>query len=51
MKHGKVATRNQKEILKKNNIDPQKWLVIKNYPDRFEIVNRDDNQERKIIRY
>lgn len=51
MKHGKTATRSQKEILQKNNMDPKKWLVVKNYPDRFEIINRDNNQEQKIIKY
>lgn len=51
MKHGKIPTRNQKEIMMKNDIDPRGWLVIKNLSDRFEIVNRENNKEKKELYY
>ena len=41
MKHGKVPTRNQKELMLKNNLNPKEWLVVKKMADGFEIVNRE----------
>ena len=38
MKHGKVPTRNQKE-----------WLVVKKMADGFEIVNRENEADRKFL--
>ena len=31
MKHGKVPTRNQKELMLKNNLNPKEWLVVKKW--------------------
>ena len=54
MKHGKVPTRNQKEltisyIYIKNNLNPKEWLVVKKMADGFEIVNRENEADRKFL--
>ena len=51
MKHGKVPTRNQKELMLKNNLNPKEWLVVKKVTDRFEIVNRENEADRKFLYY
>ena len=35
MKHGKVPTRNQKELMLKNNLNPKEWLVVKKMADIY----------------
>lgn len=40
MKHGKAPTVAQKKLLKEKRLDPDMWLVVKNQPDRMEIVHR-----------
>ena len=35
MKHGKVPTRNQKELMLKNNLNPKEWLVVKKMADGY----------------
>lgn len=47
MKHGKVPTRNQKELMLKNNL--KEWLVVKKMADGFEIVNRENEADRKFL--
>lgn len=49
MKHGKIPTRNQKEIMVKNHLDPKQWLVIKKTSDGFEIVNRENKEDQKFL--
>ena len=49
MKHGKIPTRNQKELMLKNNLNPKQWLVIKKTPNGFEIVNRENEADRKFL--
>lgn len=49
MKHGKVPTRNQKELMLKNNLNPKEWLVVKKMADGFEIVNRENEADRKFL--
>lgn len=49
MKHGKVSTRNQKELMLKNNLNPKEWLVVKKMADGFEIVNRENEADRKFL--
>ena len=39
MKHGKVPTRNQKELMLKNNLNPKEWLVVKKMADGFKIID------------
>ena len=49
MKHGKAPTVAQKKLLKEKRLDPDNWLVVKNQPDRMEIVHR-YGPTRKVIR-
>ena len=49
MKHGTVLTRNQKELMLKNNLNPKEWLVVKKMADGFEIVNRENEADRKFL--
>lgn len=48
MKHGKAPTVAQKKLLKKWRLNPDNWLVVKNQPDRLEIVHRYGNTRRVI---
>lgn len=40
MKNGKNPTLAQRKIIKVHGLDPDKWLVVKNLPDKLEIVSR-----------
>jgi len=40
MKHGKKLTRKQRLIIHGSGLDPRSWLVVKNLPDRFVLVNK-----------
>ena len=40
MKHGKNPTREQKKFLQKRKLDPAMWLVVKDTPERMELVHR-----------
>lgn len=50
MKHGKKPTVEQKKLLKKWKLDPEVWLIVKNEPQRMEIVHRYGNTRRVIPR-
>lgn len=39
MKQGKKLTMQMKKLLKKNNIDPKKYLYTKNELNKLEVVN------------
>lgn len=49
MKNGKKPTREQRKLLQKWKLDPAMWLVVKNTPDRMELVHRYFDHTRKII--
>ncbi|MGL3989092.1 DUF6906 family protein [Bacillus paralicheniformis] len=42
MKHGKRPTRAQKQIIKKNGLNPENWLISKNlqHEQRLVVVHR-----------
>ncbi|SHJ75207.1 DUF6906 family protein [Tepidibacter formicigenes] len=40
MKHGKNPTRAQKKRIKEMGLNFKNWLVVKDTPDLFQIVNR-----------
>lgn len=50
MKHGRRPTKRQKLILKKFNLNPQNWLIVKDCSECFEIVNRITGNRRKLKR-
>ena len=49
MKHGKNPARDQRKLLQKWKLDPSMWLVVKNTPERMELVHRHFDHTRKII--
>ena len=48
MKHGRKPTRAQSTRIKSLNLNPEHWLVCKDSPDCFEIVNRMSGVRRKL---
>ena len=49
MKHGKNPTREQRKLLQKWKPDPAVWLVVKDTPERMELVHRHFDTTTKII--
>ena len=49
MKHGKNPTREQRKLLQKWKLDPAVWLVVKDTPERMELVHRHFDTTTKII--
>lgn len=49
MKHGKKPTLAQRKLMQKWKLDASMWLVVKDMPDRMEIVHRHFDSTRKII--
>lgn len=49
MKHGKNPTREQKKLLQKRKLDPSMWLVVKDTPERMELVHRYFDKTTKVI--
>lgn len=49
MKHGVKPTRSQKIFLKSKRLNPEKWFVTKDTPDRLELVHRHFDNKTKII--
>ena len=50
MKNGKNPNLRQKKLLKKYNLDPEAWLISKDCPECFVIVNRLTGAVRKLDR-
>ena len=49
MKHGKKPTREQRKWLQKWKLDPVMWLVVKDMPDRMELVHRHSDKTKRTI--
>lgn len=49
MKHGKNPTREQKKLMVKWKLDPTVWLVVKDTPERMELVHRYFDKTTKIV--
>ena len=49
MKHGKRPTREQMKLMVKWRLDPTMWLVVKDTPERMELVHRHFDKTRKTI--
>jgi hypothetical protein len=49
MKHGKKPTREQRKLMEKWKLDSAMWLVVKDTPERMELVNRHFDRTKKII--
>ncbi len=49
MKHGVRPTVAQMKLMVKWKLDPTMWLVVKDTPERMELVHRHFDKTRKII--
>lgn len=49
MKHGKKPTREQRKLIQAMRLDPAVWLVVKDMPDRMELVHRYSDKTKRII--
>lgn len=49
MKHGRKPTREQMKLMVKWKLDPTMWLVVKDTPERMELVHRLFDKTRKMI--
>jgi hypothetical protein len=49
MKHGKTPTREQKKLIASKGLDPAVWLVVKNLPDKIELVHRLSDRTKRVI--
>jgi len=50
VKHGRRPTKKQKIFLKKFNLNPKNWLIVKDCTECFEIVNRISGKRRILSR-
>ena len=48
MKHGKCPTRRQKELLQARRLDPDNWYVIKDTPQKLEVLHRHSLKSKMI---
>lgn len=49
MKKGKNPTRDQKKLMADTGLDPKKWLVVKIFPDRLEIREKDTGETKELF--
>ncbi len=50
MKNGKNPTREQRKLMQKWKLDSSMWLVVKDTPEKMELVHRHFDRTKKIIR-
>lgn len=54
MKNGKKPTLAQKKFLQENGLAPEKWMIVKDTPEKMEVVSRITLQKKtgrtRIIR-
>lgn len=49
MKHGKKPTREQRKLLLQWKLDPAVWLIVKDTPEKMELVHRYSDRTTKSI--
>ena len=49
MKHGVKPTRAQRIFLQGKRLNPENWLVIKDTPERLELVHRHFDNKTRVI--
>ena len=49
MKNGKKPTRNQAKLIKRSGLNAENWLVMKDTPDRMELVHRHNDRTVRVI--
>ena len=50
MKNGKNPTVAQRKLMQKWKLDSSMWLVVKDTPEKMELVHRHFERTKKIIR-
>ncbi|MED1907831.1 MAG: DUF6906 family protein [Bacillota bacterium] len=48
MKHGRRPTLKQKRAMLAAELNPNKWLVVKNFPQHLRVVHRETGEEKSI---
>lgn len=49
IKHGKRPTVSQRKLIQSKGLDPTVWFVVKDLPDRIELVHRYSDRTKRII--
>ena len=49
MKHGKKPTVAQRKVIEKQGLDSRVWLVVKDTPQRMELVHMWSDRTRRVI--
>lgn len=49
MKHGKKPTVAQRKFIQKMGLIAENWLVVKDTPEKMELVHRYSDRTKKII--
>ena len=49
MKHGKKPTVAQRKLIAGRGLDPAVWLIVKDMPDRMELVHRYSDRTTRVI--
>ena len=49
MKHGCKPTREQRKLIEQRRLDPAMWFVVKDTPERMELVHRYSDKTKRII--
>ena len=49
IKHGKKPTREQRKLIQSKGLDSAVWLVVKDTPEKMELVHRYSDRTRRII--
>lgn len=50
MKHGKKPTLKQKKELVKHKLNCENWLVVKDTPELFKVINRGSGKTRTFYK-
>ncbi len=50
MKHGKKPTRSQRQFIQSKRLNPENWLVVKDTPERMELVHRHFDTKTRTIK-
>ena len=49
MKNGKKPTRNQRKFIQANGLNAENWMVMKDAPNRMELVHRFSDKTTRMI--
>lgn len=49
MKHGRKPTVSQRKLIQSKGLDPAVWLVVKDQPEKMELVHRYSDRTKRVI--